>query len=65
MLELIKELMAHEWQFELVHGPYGLSSDHEMDYHLHFFHWNAEFIICDDKEAEKVLDELREWWKSY
>ena len=62
MLELIKELMKHEWQFELVHGPYGLNSDYEMNYHLHFYHLNDEIYVFNDDEAQKVLDELRDYW---
>ena len=62
MLELIKELLEHEWPFELVTGPYGLNSDWEDAYHLHIYLGNEEYKVYDDTDARKLLTEIKLYW---
>lgn len=62
MLELIKELLEREWQFELVKGPYGLNSDGEMDYHLHMYLGNTERRVYGDTDSQELLEEIRKYW---
>lgn len=62
MLELIKELMKREWQFELVTGPNGLGSDWQDGYHLHMHLGNEEHKVYNDSDAISLLTEIRTYW---
>lgn len=62
MLELIRELLRREWQFELCNGYDGLNSDGELDYHLHMYLGNREYRIYDDTQAKELLNEIRVYW---
>lgn len=62
MLELIKELLKREWQFELVTGPDGLGSDWQDGYHLHMYLGNEERKVYDDTDARLLLDEIKVYW---
>jgi hypothetical protein len=62
MLELIKELMEREWQFELVTGPDGLGSDWQDAYHLHMYLGNEEHKVYNDADAISLLTEIKTYW---
>ena len=56
MLELIKELLEREWEFEMQRN------DEVGVYALVMILGNGCRMCCNDKDAEELLEEIKMYW---
>lgn len=56
MLELIKELMEREWEFETVYN------EEAGVYALTYILGNERRMAVSDKDAHELLNEIRTYW---